>query len=60
MKPEDEVSIYRWSAALEEEARQGVKGRAIAWRSASGSQGVQEPRRSRPMGSAVGKGKGEC
>ena len=26
MKPEDEVSIYRWSAALAEEARQGVKG----------------------------------
>ena len=26
MKPENEVSIYRWSAALVEEARQGVKG----------------------------------
>ena len=26
MKPEDEVSIYRWSATLAEEARQGMKG----------------------------------
>ena len=26
MKPEDEVSIYWWSAALAEEARQCVKG----------------------------------
>ena len=34
VKPEDEVSFYRWSATFAEEARQGVKGRAIAWRSA--------------------------
>ena len=26
MNPEDEVSIYRCLAAIEEEARQGVKG----------------------------------
>ena len=28
------VSLYRWSAILVREARQGVKGRAIVWRSA--------------------------
>ena len=26
MNPEDEVSFYRWSAVLAEEAQQGVKG----------------------------------
>ena len=30
----DEVSIYWWLAVLVEEARKGVKGQAIVWRSA--------------------------
>ena len=58
MKPEDEVSIYRWSAALAEEARQDVKGRegdrvegVKTYRSRGGRDLV---------GSAVGIGKGEC
>ena len=34
MKPEDEVTVYQWLAVLVEEARQGVKGGAIEWRSA--------------------------
>ena len=29
MEPEDKVLIYKWSAVLAEETRQGVKGRAI-------------------------------
>ena len=33
-QPEDEVSLYQWSAILAEEAQQGMKGRAIVWRSA--------------------------
>ena len=34
VEPKDEVSLYRWSTVLAEEVRQGVKGRAIVWRSA--------------------------
>ena len=45
MEPEDEVSFYRWSAALAEEARQGVKGTSdrvkIGLRE-SGRPGVEE------------------
>ena len=58
MKPKDEVSIYRWSAALAEEARQGVKGRE-----GDQAEGVKTSRRRGGrglVGSAVGIGKGEC
>ena len=58
MKPEDEVSIYRWSAALAEEARQDVKGRegdrveGVRTSRSRGGRGL--------VGSAVGTSKGEC
>ena len=58
VKLEDEVSSYWWSAALAEEARQGVKGRE-----GDHAEGVRTSRCRGGRGlvnSAVGIGKGEC
>ena len=64
MKREDEVSIYRWSAALAEGARQGVKGAEEDKRSRGDRpEGVRASRSRGGRGlvaSAVGTGKGEC
>ena len=60
MKPEDEVSIYRWSAALAEEARQGVMDERSRGDRPEGVRASRSRGGRGLVGSAVGKGKGEC